>query len=226
MYYPLVKPAMKISELASATGESIPTIKFYIREQLLPPGESTGRNQARYAEHHAKRIDLIRTLKSELGMSVEKIREVLLEAEQGGEALLAAGLRGARQSRHGSAPEDQASPKLGEAWSLLKELGSQLAWEIDPGDPSAEDVAGALATILRVMPDAHVENSLVDYATIMKQIADAEIPDNFDPTREPFDALRYAVLGTYLFEPLLLALRRLAHGQRVREVYARRNESG
>jgi hypothetical protein len=52
----------------------------------------------------------------------------------------------------------------------------------------------------------------------MKAIADEEIPDSFDPESDPVESMRYAVLGTYLLEPLILSLRRLAHGQRTAEI--------
>ena len=38
---------MRISELSSVTGVPVPTIKYYIREGLLPRGERTAANQAR-----------------------------------------------------------------------------------------------------------------------------------------------------------------------------------
>ena len=44
------------------------------------------------------------------------------------------------------------------------------------------------------------------------------------PTRD--EALRFSVLGTVLFEPVLLALRKLAHVDRVREVSRHPNELG
>jgi DNA-binding transcriptional MerR regulator len=31
---------MKISQLSSASGESIPTLKYYLRQGLLPPGRA------------------------------------------------------------------------------------------------------------------------------------------------------------------------------------------
>jgi DNA-binding transcriptional MerR regulator len=209
---------MKISELAEASGETIPTIKFYIRERLLPPGESVARTQARYDAWLLLRMDLIRSLRVELGMSVEKFREVLLEANNGGEAMLAAGLRGANQSRHGAPKQDASSPEMGKAWQLLSTLERDLNWEVHPDDLSAGDVAEAVATILRAMPDSGIEESLIEYARVMKDVADAEIPESFDPAGDPWESLRYAVLGTYLFEPLILALRRMAHGQRTAEL--------
>ena len=40
--------AVRIAELSSRSGTSIPSIKYYLREGLLPAGTSTGRNQADY----------------------------------------------------------------------------------------------------------------------------------------------------------------------------------
>ena len=37
---------MRIAELSRRSGDSIPSIKFYLREGLLPAGTATGRNQA------------------------------------------------------------------------------------------------------------------------------------------------------------------------------------
>jgi hypothetical protein len=41
---------MRISELSKASGVSIPTIKFYLREGLLPQGRLVAANQANYEE--------------------------------------------------------------------------------------------------------------------------------------------------------------------------------
>ena len=47
------------------------------------------------------------------------------------------------------------------------------------------------------------------YAAAMRDVASRELERV--PFDTPADALRYVVLGTVLIEPLLLALRRLAH---------------
>lgn len=41
---------MRVSELAVVTGVALPTIKFYLREELLHRGAMTAPNQARYDE--------------------------------------------------------------------------------------------------------------------------------------------------------------------------------
>ena len=38
---------MRISELSTASGVPVPTLKFYLREGLLPPGDAIAVNQAR-----------------------------------------------------------------------------------------------------------------------------------------------------------------------------------
>lgn len=53
---------MRISDLASSTGVPVATIKFYLRQGLLPKGVPTARNQADYGEAHVRRIKLIRIL--------------------------------------------------------------------------------------------------------------------------------------------------------------------
>ncbi|MEO6095867.1 MAG: MerR family transcriptional regulator [Fibrobacteria bacterium] len=225
---------MKISELAKASDTSIPTLKFYIRKGLLPPGGTTSRTQANYTDVHLRRLELISILQADLGMTVEKIGEVLREAVRGGEAMLAMGLKNAGESRHGSrgaarktrrgsagarVRSDAVSPESGRAWSLVYRMAKSLRWELQPKDPMANDVAEAVATILRAMPEARIDRSLIEYARAMKSIADREIPDSFDPAGEPWESLRYAVLGTYLLEPLILALRRLAHAERTARLY-------
>ena len=47
---------MRISDLSRASGVTIPTIKFYLREGLLPSGDRTARNQATYEAAHVRRL--------------------------------------------------------------------------------------------------------------------------------------------------------------------------
>ena len=76
---------MRVAELSTATGVSVPTIKYYLREGLLPQGELTSPNQARYGEQHVRRLRLIRALIEVGGLSVARLREVLavLDAPDG-----------------------------------------------------------------------------------------------------------------------------------------------
>ena len=69
---------MKISELSSRTGVSIPSLKFYLREGLLPQGQLSAPNQADYSESHVRRAALIRALRDVAGLSIAKIKAPML----------------------------------------------------------------------------------------------------------------------------------------------------
>lgn len=53
---------MRIRELADASGVSIATLKYYLRENLLHSGTLTAVNQADYDASHVKRVRLLRAL--------------------------------------------------------------------------------------------------------------------------------------------------------------------
>ena len=68
---------MRISSLSRRSGTPLGTIKFYLRERLLPPGRPTGRNQAEYDETHLQRLHLIRALTTVAGMDLSSVRQLL-----------------------------------------------------------------------------------------------------------------------------------------------------
>lgn len=68
---------MKISQLCEASGVALPSIKFYLREGLLQPGERTSANQAEYDQSHVERLRLIRALIDIGGLSVATANTVL-----------------------------------------------------------------------------------------------------------------------------------------------------
>jgi DNA-binding transcriptional MerR regulator len=63
--------------LSRASGIPVATIKFYLRERLLPAGERTGPNQSRYREEHLRRLRFIRGLLKVGGLSVATARGVI-----------------------------------------------------------------------------------------------------------------------------------------------------
>src|SRR3954469_3247740 len=72
---------VRIAELSRRSGVSVPTIKFYLREGLLPPGTPTGRNQASYDGAHERRLRLLRALVEVGGLSTAALRQVLLAVD-------------------------------------------------------------------------------------------------------------------------------------------------
>src|SRR3954471_14727150 len=70
-----------ISQLSEATGVSIPTLKYYLREGLLHPGHSQGATRATYDDSHVDRVRLVRTLIEVGRLSIERVREVVQALE-------------------------------------------------------------------------------------------------------------------------------------------------
>lgn len=69
---------MRVSRLSELTGIPVPTIKFYIRDGLVPKGTATARNQAIYGQEHVDRLRLIRALTGIGRLSLEtSARDVL-----------------------------------------------------------------------------------------------------------------------------------------------------
>ncbi len=65
---------MKVSELAERAKVPATTIRFYVREGLLPPPLKMGRTVAYYSDDHLRRLKLIKKL-SAGGKSLREIRE-------------------------------------------------------------------------------------------------------------------------------------------------------
>src|SRR5690625_4892883 len=68
---------MKISELSAATEVPVGTIKYYLREGLLHPGERTSRTTARYDHGHVERFRLARALTEAGGLGIAQIKRVI-----------------------------------------------------------------------------------------------------------------------------------------------------
>lgn len=198
-----------MAELSRAAGVPVATIKFYLREGLLPEGVRTSPNQAQYDDQHVQRLRLIRALVGVGGLSLSGVRAVLEQIDT--PASLTLDLLGA--AHHAVAPELPADLDLHPALALLERWG----WRSCVGSDTTEDpghlddAVTALAAALLAMQDAGfaVEPTTFDvYADAMMRVARAEIAGV--PTESATAAVRYVVLGTVLVEPVLLALRRLA----------------
>lgn len=67
---------MNIGQLARATGVPIDTIRYYEREQVLPPARRRANGYRDYVPADAQRLRFIRRAK-ELGFALEEIRRLL-----------------------------------------------------------------------------------------------------------------------------------------------------
>jgi DNA-binding transcriptional MerR regulator len=177
----------------------VPTIKYYLREGLVPEGERTSPTQATYRDAHVQRLRVIRAL-IESGVSIAETRKVLATLDH--PPADAHNLLGAAHAAVTPAFEEPID--LAAAERLVAGLG----W--GPGmcdDHVLSGVARALQGIDRAGFEVPAEVMPI-YLDSIKRMADAEIAGV--PTDSVEAAVRYVVLGSVIVEPLLLALRRVA----------------
>jgi DNA-binding transcriptional MerR regulator len=214
---------MRIAELSERSGVPRSTIKFYLREGLLPAGAAHARNQASYGGPHLERLRLVRALREVCGLPLEAVARVARELDRGWrgdpyrEAMRALG-----------APPSSAdgADDLAALRTLTAEVRAFLRdqpWTTDDERHFfAEDVAAALLAVRRhLFPDFAV-GSLRAYADVAWLLSEAEFELAPGGARVPREAagddvaepIRRAILGTVLFERIFAALRRTANAAR------------
>ncbi|WP_030616401.1 MerR family transcriptional regulator, partial [Streptomyces sclerotialus] len=198
---------MRIGELSRRSGVAVPTIKYYVREGLLPAGRLTSPNQADYDEAHERRLRLVRGLLEVGGLSVSAVREVLAAVEDTGRPVHDV-LGSAHKSLtppQGAEPEELASAR--EAVAALVE---RRGWRPESADhPAGEALARALAT-LRGLGHGGFEEVLDVYADACERIAAADmayVAGAADMER----LVEGVVVGTVIGDAVLSAMRRMAH---------------
>ncbi|WP_431039335.1 MerR family transcriptional regulator [Streptomyces sp. P6-2-1] len=217
---------MRISELSKRSGVSVPTIKYYIREELLPPGRLVSATQAEYDEQHLRRLRLLRALIGTRGLSVDTTRQVLLAlAERSSSPHHVLGLALGAIRVGGEPATDDASGTGGapaepdEAERSVTALLDELGWDVYKETPAREALAETL-TALRRFGVADDWRALLPYARLAADTARLDL-DQLDGLDDPLEMAERAVVVTTLLEPALLALRRLAQEHES----ARRHES-
>ncbi|MFF6864471.1 MerR family transcriptional regulator [Streptomyces ardesiacus] len=214
---------MRISELSRRSGVSIPTIKYYLRDGLLPPGRATAANQAAYDEEHVRRLRLIRSLIGVRGLSVSATKDVLaaVDANQGDLHLLLGLVLGAlpveRSGRPSQSGPEEGSERdaepvaerdAGGAVDDVAALTAEMGWQTSPNPPAAQVISETLAT-MRALGVDYDWRSLVPYAELADRTAQLDLGQLQD-AGDPLQQAERALLLTVLLEPALLALRRLA----------------
>lgn len=199
------EPRLSVSALAEQSGVTVPSIKFYIREGVLPPGERVNRTRAVYGARHLSRLRLIRTL-TEIGhMPLANVKRVLTDIDT------------ATDDRHVVIRRTLAalSPPLTldaagqqarvDVLAMLRQLG----WRLDEDAAGLDSLAVALRSLRAVYGPAPAE-VFAGHAQVIASLAAADLtsrPSFADLETE----VEWAVTGTLVFEQAMVALRRLAH---------------
>ena len=204
---------MTLSELSAATGVPVATVKYYLREGLLPPGERRSATRADYGAAHVERLHLVRALVDGARLSLESVHRVVAALEhppQTWHELLGV----AQAAIDGPTPEVAVSDGT-------RAVVDRLGWgHCSPGRLTHLQAALDTATRAGV---AVSPGRLEAYARAMTEVAVADL-DGFtdDPGRaRPEGAVHYVAVGTVATDPVLVALRRMAQEHESELRYAR-----
>lgn len=202
---------MRLAELSERSGVSTSTIKYYLREGLLPQGRRLSATQADYDESHLRRLRLVRALIQVGKVPVATVRQVLAYVDD--DSLGQTMRLGAARWELPHEPEpDEADPLTAAARAEIDRLLDRLGW-------STARELGALSPNHRVLTAAMVRlthlgypmdaDSLLPYAQEMGRLAGFDL-DRLELLDTAVEKVEAAVADAVLFEPVLISLRRLA----------------
>ncbi len=207
---------MRMAELSAKAGVPVATIKYYLREGLVPPGERTSPNQARYDDGHVQRIKLIRALMEVGGLSLGTVGEVLAAVDAGERSphhILGIAQQGITTSRQVVGDKE---------WALatVRELAERRGWPCkDEDDPVIDALVGVLCTV-RELGHGWFLEKLDAYAEIADRTADLDL-EGIAGVGSIERIIEIAVVETVLGDRLLSVLRRLAQQRASKSYFAR-----
>lgn len=194
--------AVPVSVLSRRSGVPVATIKYYIREGLIRSDQDPG---AEGAQAVVDQVQLIRGLVHVVGLSIRQVRQILALVRDP-ELSPAALMTGATVTLPLTGPRaaDVDEAELEGARAALAAVG----FDDLPDAPYATQLlaAIALADECGIGLDAEL---LAAYAGAARACAAADFAHL--PLDSPSRQTQAAVLGTVIYEPVLLGLRRLAH---------------
>ncbi|MFF9022687.1 MerR family transcriptional regulator [Streptomyces eurythermus] len=211
---------MRLAELSRHSGVSTATIKYYLREGLLPPGRQINATTAEYGEEHLRRLRLVRAMIQVGRLPVSTVREVLGHVDDdslGRSIRLGAALWALPQVPEPGEDDEYVRAAHREVAALLDRLGWQNAKLLTTISPAYRSLVVALAALRRLGYDWGAER-LAPYAELMHRTAVLDL-DNLEAQPSEAERVETAVLAAILNEPLLRALHRLAQEEETARRY-------
>ncbi|MBT2459506.1 MerR family transcriptional regulator [Streptomyces sp. ISL-86] len=202
---------MRLAELSERSGVSTATIKYYLREGLLPPGRRVSATTADYDEIHLRRLRLVRALIQVGNVPVATARKVLGHVDDdslGRTIRLGAALWALPQGPEPDDEDEAVAVASREVDRLLEMLGWSTARELGALSPVHRSLVAAVAALVRLgyLWDAAL---MAPYAQLMHQAAMRDL-DFVETHPTEAEKAEIAVAATILFQPVMKALHRLA----------------
>ncbi|MET9964032.1 MerR family transcriptional regulator [Streptomyces sp. NPDC006326] len=202
---------MRLAELSERSGVSTATIKYYLREGLLPPGHRVSATTAEYGEDHLRRLRLVRALIQVGQVPVTTAREVLRHVDDdslGRTIRLGAALWALPHGPEPDEGDEAVAAARREVDRLLAMLGWSTARELGALSPVHRSLVVAVATLIR-LGYAWDAELMAPYAELMHQVAVRDL-DFVETHPSEAEKVETAVAATVLFQPVLKALHQLA----------------
>ncbi|MBD0419163.1 MerR family transcriptional regulator [Streptomyces sp. NPDC052309] len=202
---------MRLADLSERSGVSTATIKYYLREGLLPPGRRINATTAEYDDGHLRRLRLVRALIQVGRVPVATAREVLAHVDDdslGRTIRLGAALWALPQDPEPDEGDPAVAGARAEVDRLLGMLGWETARELAPLSPAHRSLVVAVAALRRLdFPwDAEL---MAPYGQLMHEVARRDL-DLMESRASEAEKVESAVAAAVLFQPVLRALHRLA----------------
>jgi DNA-binding transcriptional MerR regulator len=195
---------MRISDLSRQTGLPVATIKFYLRERLLPPGKPVQRNQAQYGEAHLLRLQLIRAFTNVAKLDLSTVRVLLAGIDD--EQLPLAELYEVVTSYPDNVV-DQEGGGVAEARADVDCFLGGLGWQIDPNSAGRDQLSQVLAALRRLGCDCGI-GFFAPYAAAADRLVAQEM--DLLPAGGVGADRAAAVVRSVLLEVALTAVHRMA----------------
>ena len=192
---------MKMAQLSTTSGVPVATIKYYLREGLLPAGERHGPNQSLYGPEHLRRLHVIRGLIDVGGLSIAAAHQVIdaIDSDLG----LPHTFDIAQRTVSPEIDREALSPEA------LAQVDAVLGgWHVSPDNPGRLAAARVLQTFAELgQPD--LSGWVPGYAAAALAVAEADL-DEVDARDDRESKTEMVVIGTVLGDALFAALRRAA----------------
>lgn len=201
---------MRIGALSQASGVSVPTIKFYVRERLLPPGQPTASpNQVEYDGAHLRRLILLRALIEVGGLSLATTRDAVRRLEfrtaTSREVLLSLLATGEPPKADPTGDPAERAGAQKTVGRLLRDRG----WQDAAASAPAADLVRAVTALRRLGHEAS-DTRLALYADAAEKLTRRELTaEAIRP--EGVSAAESALVEAVVLGAVFTSMRQLAH---------------
>jgi DNA-binding transcriptional MerR regulator len=198
---------MRIGELSERSGVAVPTIKYYVREGLVPTGVRAKANQVDYSEAHIRRLRLVRALLEVGELSVATARRVIAVLDDPDESPLRS-MGKAAYALAGGFPATALPDATTASAARVDDLLDRHGWNVGPDNPARAELASAVAAAEALgMSDAL---DLLDrYAVAANSVAEVDVELALSPATLD-ESIERMLVWTIVGDRALSALRRLA----------------